>query len=100
MRRLTLAVLALGLGGLAACGSGVRGTYSDQSGAFVLDLKSGGKASFAIPGDAISCNYQVQGESLTLQCPGDSGKLVFTLHGDGSLTGPRDSFMPALRKKS
>jgi hypothetical protein len=92
-----LAVLALGLVG---CGSGVRGTYSDQTGAFVLDLKSGGKASFAIPGDAVSCNYRVDGESLTLDCPGDAGKLVFTIHGDGSMTGPRDSFMPALRKKS
>ena len=35
MRRVILAALAMGLGG---CGSGVRGTYSDQSGAFVLDL--------------------------------------------------------------
>ena len=100
MRRLTLAVLALALGGLAACGSGVRGTYSDQSGAFVLDLKSGGKASFAIPGDAISCNYHVQGQNITLMCPGDGGKLDLTLHDDGSITGARDSFMPALRKKS
>ena len=100
MRRIVLAALTLGLGALGGCGSGVRGTYSDQSGAFVLDLKSGGKASFTIPGDAISCNYQVKGESLTLDCPGGSGKLDFTIHGDGSVTGPRDGFMPALRKKS
>jgi hypothetical protein len=96
MRRIAVAALAVSL---AACG-GARGTYSDQSGAFVLDLKSGGKASFTIPGDAISCDYQVQGEALTLKCPGDPGNLVLTLHGDGSITGARDSFMPALRKKS
>ena len=96
MRRVVFVVLALSVG---ACG-GVRGTYSDQTGAFVLDLKSGGKASFSIPGDAVACNYQVKGEKLTLDCPGDAGNLVFTIHSDGSMTGPRDSFMPALRKKS
>jgi hypothetical protein len=94
------AIVALTIVGLCGCGSGLRGTYSDQSGAFVLDLQSGGKASFTIPGDAVSCKYNVKGDNLTLDCPGDAGKLVFTIHGDGSMTGPRDSFMPALRKKS
>lgn len=97
MRRLIAALLGLGVLG---CGSRVRGTYADQTGSFVLDLKSGGKASFSIPGDAISCDYRVEGERLMLDCPGGAGKLVFTIHGDGSMTGPRDSFMPALRKKS
>ena len=86
--------------GLAGCSSGVRGTYSDQTGSFVLDLQSGGKASFTIPGDAIACDYRVEGEQLLLDCPGNAGKLVLTIHGDGSMTGPRDSFMPALQKKS
>ena len=95
--RVPLAVLALTAVG---CGSGIRGTYADQTGSFVLDLEGGGKASFTIPGDAIACHYQLQGETLTLDCPGDAGKLVLTVHGDGSMTGPRDSFMPALRKKS
>ena len=95
--RVPLAVLALTAVG---CGSGIRGTYADQTGSFVLDLKGGGKASFTIPGDAIACHYELQGETLTLDCPGDAGKLVLTVHGDGSMTGPRDSFMPALRKKT
>jgi hypothetical protein len=97
VRRLLTALVGFGVVG---CGSGVRGTYADQTGSFVLDLKSGGKASFTIPGDAISCDYRVEREQLMLDCPGDAGKLVFTIHGDGSMTGPRDSFMPALRKKS
>ena len=97
MRAVLSGLLALGLVG---CGSGVRGTYADQTGSFVLDLETGGKARFTIPGDAISCAYRVEGERLTLDCPGDAGKLVFTIHGDGSMTGPRDSFMPALRKKT
>jgi hypothetical protein len=99
MRR-TAAVIGAVVAGVSACGPGVRGTYSDATGAFVLDLKSGGKANFTIPGDAVACNYDLAGESLTLECPGDAGKLVFTIHGDGSMTGPRDGFMPALRKKS
>ena len=96
MRVAIAVLLALGVG----CGSGVRGTYADQTGAFVLDLKTGGKASFSIPGDAVNCDYRVEGEQLTLSCPGDAGKLVLTMHGDGSITGARDSFMPPLRKKS
>lgn len=82
----------------AACGSGVKGTYSDPSGGFVLDLKSGGSASFTFAGDTAPCTYKVDGNNLTLNCQGQAGTAVFTIHDDGSLTGPPGSFMPALRK--
>jgi hypothetical protein len=85
---------------IVGCGSGVRGTYEDETGSFVLDLKSGGKASFAFPGDLISCNYRVEADTVKLDCPGDAGRLVLTIHGDGSMTGPRESSIPALQKKS
>ena len=82
----------------AACGSGVKGTYSDPQGAFVLDLKSGGSASFTFAGDTAPCTYKVDGNNLTLNCQGQAGTVVLTIHDDGSLTGPPGSFMPALRK--
>lgn len=91
------AVLALVIVG---CGAGIRGTYEDETGSFVLDLKPGGKASFMYPGDAIACDYRVAADTLRLDCPGDAGKLVLLIHGDGSMTGPRESLMPALQKKS
>jgi len=84
---------------LASCGSGIAGTYSDSSGAFMLELRSGGKAQFTFEGQTASCTYTVDGTKLNLNCEGDAGKTVFTIHDDGSLTGPPGTFMPALRKQ-
>lgn len=83
---------------LASCGSSVSGTYSDASGAFVLELRSGGHAQFTFMGQAAACTYTVDGTKLNLNCEGDAGKTVFTIHDDGTLTGPPGTFMPALRK--
>lgn len=83
---------------LTSCGSSVAGTYSDASGAFMLELRSGGKAQFSFEGQTASCSYTVDGTQLNLNCEGDAGKTVFTIHDDGSLTGPPGTFMPALRK--
>jgi hypothetical protein len=82
------------------CGSGVQGTYTDPSGGFVLDVKSGGNATFTFAGMPANCTYTQSGNSLTLACQGDTaGNLVLTIQSDGSLTGPPGSFMPPLKKK-
>jgi hypothetical protein len=86
---------------MAACGlfgSGLQGTYSDASGNIVLDLKSGGKASFSLITQTVPCSYAVNGEKLTLNCQ-ETGKLILAIHDDGSLTGPPEGFLPVLRKK-
>jgi hypothetical protein len=93
---LILGCACAGCGGL---GGGMQGTYSDQAGAFVLDLKAGGQATFTFAGDVLPCSYTVKGSSLTLTCKGDGPpSLALTIHDDGSLTGPPGAFMPALRK--
>ena len=84
---------------VAACGSSLQGTYSDASGNIMLELKSGGEASFSLITQIVSCSYKVKGEKLTLDCQGEVGKLVLTIHDDGSLTGPPEGFLPVLRKK-
>lgn len=83
---------------IAGCNSdrGIRGTYSDASGAWVLDLKSGGEASLTFYGDTRPCNYTVSGDQVAVTCKGEREKLNFTVHQDGSLTA--QGFMPALRK--
>jgi hypothetical protein len=96
--RCPLAIVALILL-CSACDPGVRGTYADRSGTFVLDLKSGGEATFAIPGAAVPCTYKVAGDRLTLDCPGGAGTLVLAVHPDGSLTAPQDRFMPTLQRR-
>ena len=42
---------------IAGCSPGMKGTYSDAGGGMVLDLKSGGKATFTFQGDAADCTY-------------------------------------------
>src|SRR5689334_506161 len=96
-KNLLSAVLLLGLVvSWTACGKSVQGTYSDNAGAFVLELKSGGKASFTFAGETMPCTYKADGNQVALQCATDT--IVFTIHDDGSLTGPPGSFMGALRK--
>jgi hypothetical protein len=84
---------------LSACHSGPSGTYSDANGAVLLELKSGGKANITFMGEVGDCTYTTSGQQLSLSCQGDAGNLVFTIHDDGSLTGPPGSFMPMLRKQ-
>ena len=98
------ALMALGLLGstlaiVAGCNSGPRGTYSDAQGAVILELRSGGSARFTFTGVVADCTYTSNKETLSLTCKGDDTPTVFTIHDDGSLSGPPESFMPPLRKQ-
>lgn len=95
--------LALGLLGSAlslvpGCSSGPSGTYTDANGAVILELRSGGNARFTFSGDVQDCTYTSTKANLTLTCKGDATPTLFTIHDDGSLTGPAETFMPPLRK--
>jgi len=102
-RRLPELLLAASIAGATlvavGCGGGVQGTYSDGSGAFVLNLKSGGQATFAFAGQTAACTYVVNGQNINLTCEGDAGTTTLTLQSDGTLAGPSGSFMPPLKKK-
>jgi hypothetical protein len=102
MRSRTLTILAVAAYLLmiaTACSSGPNGTYSNDNGSITLELKSGGKADLTYMGDVASCTDATSGNQLTLNCKGDAGTTVFTIHDDGSLTGPPGGYMPALRKR-
>lgn len=96
-KALLFSVVAFAILAAMQC-NGVVGTYSDANGVFVLELKSGGKASFTAMGDTKSCSYAVSGNQITLECEGEGDKLVLTKHDDDSLTGPPGGMMPALRR--
>lgn len=85
---------------MSGCSSGMRGTYTDANGAVILELRSGGNARFTFTGDVEECTYTNNKATLTLTCKGDASPTVFTIHDDGSLTGPPGSFMPPLRKQT
>src|SRR5580704_16250295 len=78
-------------------GSVVAGTYSNPSGSFVLDIRSGGAATYTSVGATFSCTYTTAGDKLTLSCQGQTAKTVFTIHDDGSLTA-QDSVAGTLRR--
>jgi hypothetical protein len=84
---------------ISGCDSGPRGVYSDAMASVILELKSGGKANFTFMGDVQDCSYKSGGKQLTLSCKGETTSTVFSIHDDGSLTGPPGSFMPPLRKQ-
>ena|SRR5438477_2714494 len=99
--RITLiAALALITPLIASCGSKskLEGTYlqGDGGGTVTLDLKSAGKAQFTMMGDNVACTYQVNGDKLMLDCTPKGEKVEFTIHDDGSLTGP--GFIGILKK--
>ena len=94
IRRLAL-VAALGC--LAtSCGSKVQGTYTDRTGGIMLELKSDHKATFTFAGDSSQCTYDIAASKVNLTCQGE--KTEFTIHDDGSLTGPPGNLMGVLRK--
>lgn len=68
---------------LSACGSGVSGTYSDESGAMELKFESGGKAIQSTFGIQMEMKYEVDGDKVKLISP--QGTLVMTKQADGSI---------------
>ena len=94
---LAIASLVCAGGGLIGCGPNIKGTYSD-GGSIILEVRSGGAATFTFMGDSVPCTYAVAGSQFSLDCQGQAGKLTFTIHDDGSLVGPPGTFVPPLRK--
>jgi hypothetical protein len=86
-------------GGDSSKSSGIQGTYADNAGSMLLELKAGNAANFTFMGDVESCTYAVNGMTLTVTCTGPAGATDFTIHDDGSLSGPPGSFIPILTKK-
>lgn len=97
----TLCTFSAGILVFSGCrgDGGMKGTYTDPNGAVLLELKSGGKANFTFMGDVEDCNYSTSRPHLNLNCKGELGTVVFTIHDDGSLTGAPGSFMPGLHKE-
>jgi hypothetical protein len=84
---------------IAGCGgSNTEGTYTSNMGNVVLDLKSGGKATFTLMGESMPCKYNVKAEKLMLDCTPKGEKVDFVIHGDGSISGP--GFIGSMRKSA
>ena len=71
---------------LAACGSGISGTYSDPSGMAEYTFKSNGVASMSAMGIAVEVKYKVEDGKVKLISP--EGTVVMKILDDGSIEGP------------
>jgi hypothetical protein len=78
------AVVCVVLAIVACGGSGIKGTYSSTSGTMLLELRSGGKASFTMMGETQDCTYTVSGKNIHLTC--GKNETDFRIMDDGSLT--------------
>ena len=47
-------------------------------------------------GESMPCTYKVKGDKLNLDCRPNGETMDFTIHDDGSLTGP--GFIGAMKK--
>ncbi|HET9342315.1 MAG TPA: hypothetical protein VFO25_05340 [Candidatus Eremiobacteraceae bacterium] len=91
-----IALVSMALSAAACGGDKLAGTYQNENGSIVLDLKSGGTGALTIAGDTKPCTYTCDQQTLKVTC--DQNEVDFTVHDDGSLTGPPDSFVGDLKK--
>lgn len=103
MKNITTVVRRIAVGGCLTVGfltmscGGPSGVYQNSNGGVVLNLKSGGEATFSMMGESQPCKYTTESKKVTLTC-GDEGAMVLTVLDDGSLAGPPGSPMGTLRK--
>jgi hypothetical protein len=95
MTRTTVVIGLLFAQALTGCSSGVKGAYTNAGGMVMLELGSGGKATFSLAGDIKSCTYTADDKAVVLTC-GRGEKAEFRLNADGSLTAP--GFIGVMKK--
>lgn len=71
---------------LSACGSGLDGTYTDETGIASYTFKSGGKVTMATMGIETEMEYKVEDGKVKIGSP--QGTLVMTILEDGAISGP------------
>lgn len=76
--------------------SKVEGTYTNPEGNASVEFMAGGKAHFSLVGAGGACTFKQVGNKVTLNLEGE--EIVFTVNGDGSLTGP-EGYLSRLKKK-
>jgi len=71
---------------LSACGSGLKGTYSDENGMFSYTFNSNGKVVVETMGMGTEQEYKVEDGKVKIASP--QGTLVMNILDDGSIAGP------------
>ena len=93
-------LILAGLSVLIGCGHSVEGTYRDPSNTVTAEFKNG-KAYIALGAYAVAGTYTIEGNTIIAR--GDFGMLipnplVFTVNDDGTIEGPKGTFIPRLER--
>jgi hypothetical protein len=72
---------------LAACGSGLSGTYTDPMGVSSYTFKPGGVVEVGAMGATTEMHYEVDGKDVKIGLKGGPMQ-VMTIQQDGSISGP------------
>jgi len=71
---------------LTACGSGLSGQYSDNSGIMQYDFKTNGKVYVTTLGIQSAGEYEIDDDKVIIR--GNNGNIVFQIKEDDTLIGP------------
>jgi len=71
---------------LTACGSGLSGQYSDNSGIMQYDFKTDGKVYVTTLGIQSAGEYEIDDDKVIIR--GNNGNIVFQIKEDDTLIGP------------
>lgn len=73
---------------LAACGSGIEGTYEDQNGIAKYTFEKGGKLTTNTMGLVMEMKYEKDGDNIKIGVPNSEAKLIMKLVDKNTITGP------------
>ena len=94
------ACLSIACVGAASPGAdaAVAGVYANAEGNASVEFRTDGRAHFSLHGVGGQCAFAQTNRTVLLTCEGETTKFV--VEDDGALTGPADSFLTRLTKKS
>lgn len=96
-RRILTAVMIASLSfSIIACSRSLEGKYANGTGMVVIQF-SRDRAFLTMGALTAEGSYKIDGDKVIIDAEGD--KIVLTRNSDGSLSGPKDSFIGRLTKQ-
>ena len=96
-RKVLMAVMIVSLTfSIIACSSSLEGKYANATGTVVIEFSSD-KAYLTMGVVTSEGSYKVEGNTVIIEAEGE--RVVLTRNSDGSLSGPKNSFIGRLTRK-
>jgi hypothetical protein len=83
----------------AQAADSLQGEWESADGSFKLEFQGQGKCYISGGPMTSECTYTQNGKQTIVKIPDDDEPLVLTANADGSLSNPKDAFIPMRFKK-